>query len=611
MSYVRKITIDQLRVDYPAYAEGCLKIVDKRQRLAPLVLNHSQGIVQAHINRLEAAHKPIRIIELKARQTGLSTDAEGRIFHRCHLRDHRQGLVVAHVEPAARKIFRMSRIFYENLPEQLRLPKKYFTKGLIEFESTGSAMQVVVANKMGGRAFTAPYIHFSEAAFYPNLKEVIAGALQAVPSHEDTIVIFESTPFGHNEFYDLWQAAKAGDNDFVPIFVPWFDEPTYRMNPPKKGLGTLDDDELELVDRFKLDDEQLAWRRWCIPNNCGGDAEVFLQEYPSDDRTCFLASGRPAFDRKGVQIYIVMAGLEPRLDGTRVEKKPLMDLSYDRERKAPVFTPSPVQAKASRAHGCRLYRPPVERVLYTMGADVAEGVRGGARSSIAILNRMTLDYEFFWYGWTPPEQLVTYMDWIGRWYNNAEALPEYNNHGYTVVSGLTALGYPSMWYRPESFEKQSPGQGERMGYLTNRNTRQWLFNCISEYVRNRAIPEKSHLSGLLEDPECVGEMLTSVYDKKITDRIDKLPGTLNDVVFAAALALFAHKGDPNASIEPLPFHDLRDRLEPLRLKRRHGERISPAELLVHGLTAEELEQADEEEHARARSRANQTGGRMA
>lgn len=607
MTHTRKVTIEELVGDYPTYAEGCLKIVNKNSQLVSLVMNHSQSVVQAAVDRCERAGRPIRIIELKARQTGLSTDAEGRIFHRCHLRRHRQALIVAHKDEAAKKIFRMSRIFYDNLPPgPLKLKSKYFTKGLIEFDETGSAFQVAVANKMGGRGFTAPYLHLSEVAFYPNVKDVIAGVLQTAPSTPDSIVILESTPNGHNEFYDVWQAAKAGENDFIPIFLPWFGEPSYVKPVPKNGLGQLDDDELELKEKYTLSDEQLSWRRWCIRNNCFGDPEVFLQEYPSDDRSCFLASGRPAFDRKGIRHYILMSGLEPNDAGERATVPPLMDLSYDPMSMTPVFKPSTIPGQPGKVHGCRIYRHPQPRVLYTMGADIAEGVRGGARSSISILNRLTLDYDFFWYGWTPPEQLLLYMDWIGRWYNDALAIPEFNNHGYTVVSGLVARAYPNMWIRPASFDTSNPMPGDKYGYPTNLKTRHYLFDGMREYVRNQAIPENRHATGRLEDPECVGEMLTSIYDK---DRVDHLAGKMNDVVLAAALALFGHRGSAEAPLRPLDLVELRDLLEPVRLGHGARSRLPANELLAHGITADDLARLDEEESERRR-RPSTTGGRQ-
>ncbi|HPO93489.1 MAG TPA: hypothetical protein PL072_08450, partial [Phycisphaerales bacterium] len=133
MSGKRQVTIDELRGNYPLYAEGALKIVTKQGKLLPLVMNHSQQVVQAEVERCERQGLPVRIIELKARQTGLSTDAEARIFHRCHLRENRRAIIMAHVEESAKSIFDMTRNFYENLPEGLQLPKRYFTKRMIQF----------------------------------------------------------------------------------------------------------------------------------------------------------------------------------------------------------------------------------------------------------------------------------------------------------------------------------------------------------------------------------------------------------------------------------------------------------------------------------------------
>jgi len=606
VSAERAVTIEELRGNYPLYAEGALKIVTKQGKILPLTLNHSQHVVQKAVDTCEAEGRPIRILELKARQTGLSTDAEARIFHRCHLRANRRAIIMAHVEESAKSIFDMTRNFYENLPEGLQLPKKYFTKRMIQFADSGSSLRVAMANKMGGRGLTAQYLHMSECAFYTNLKTIIAAVQQAVPSDPDTMVIVESTPNGHNEFYDWWQDAKAGKNDYIPIFIPWFSEPTYRRKPNQwKGLGVLDEEEQELRRLYKLDDEQLQWRRWCIANNCRNDAEIFLQEYPSDDRTCFLASGRPAFDRAGVQVYLCMSGLETDPETLeRAEPPQLMDIGWDDLKKAPVFTPS---TRPEGEHGCRLYEPPKERVKYMIGMDVAEGVRGGDRSSIAVFNRMTLDYDFFWYGWTPPENLAVYGYWLWLWYNRGTVIPEYNNHGYTTITTLENLGCTDIWQRPESMEKTASKTSDRLGYLTSVKTRDPLFNSFREYVRNAGDPFRKHLSGRIRDPECVKEMLSCIYDG---GRIDHLDNARDDVVVSAALALFGHRGSADSPIEPLPAEELRIHLARAESRRGPGAGLSMTEMLMAGVTAEELERHDEQMENERRAAARRAGGRM-
>lgn len=602
-----QVTIDQLTYDYPLYAEGALKILTKRGAIEPLVMNHSQHVVQAAIDAQEAAGKPVRILELKARQTGLSTDAEGRIFHRCHLRPNRRAIIVAHVEESAKAIFDITRIYYENLPEGLQLPKRYFTRRNMQFAGTNSSLRVAMANKAGGRGLMAQYLHLSECAFYPNFKQVIAAVQQGVPGEPDSMVIGESTPNGHNDFYDWWQDTKAGRNDFTGIFIPWYDEPKYRRPVPSKGLGKLDEDEQELVHLYKLDDQQLQWRRWCIANNCRNDPEIFLQEYPSDDRSCFLASGRPAFDRRGTQVYLIMSGLEvDHLNNQqRAEAPPLMDLEWDAEKKAPRFIES---TRPNSGHGCRLYRPPKERVKYMIGMDIAEGVRGGDRSAIAVLNRMTLDYEFFWYGWVPPEQLAVYGYWMWLWYNRCDeaVVPEFNNHGYTTITRLEDLGCTGLWHRPDSLEKTAPKTTDRVGYYTSTKTRDPLFNGMREYVRNAAIPERRHLSGRIEDPECVREMLTCVYEN---GRIDHLPNAHDDVVAAAAFALFGHRGLADAPLAPLPTSEMTEALALAERRRGAGAKLQVAEMLMAGVTAEELEQYDERMENERRARARREGGR--
>ena len=56
--------------------------------------------------------------------------------------------------------------------------------------------------------------------------------------------------------------------------------------------------ELEVQERYSLDDEQLAWRRWCIRNNCSGNIDTFKQEYPACADEAFLTSGSAVFDNE-------------------------------------------------------------------------------------------------------------------------------------------------------------------------------------------------------------------------------------------------------------------------------------------------------------------------
>ena len=46
------------------------------------------------------------------------------------------------------------------------------------------------------------------------------------------------------------------------------------------------------------------WRRWCIKTNCGGNVELFRQEYPSCAEEAFLFSGTPFFDNQKLVLLL-------------------------------------------------------------------------------------------------------------------------------------------------------------------------------------------------------------------------------------------------------------------------------------------------------------------
>jgi hypothetical protein len=101
-------------------------------------------------------------------------------------------------------------------------------------------------------------------------------------------------------------------DDFYPFFIAWFEEPENRIEGVTwDALEGLDEREERLRDRYGVDAEQLAWRRWAIRSQLGGDSDRFDQEYPESADVAFLSSGRPFFDNEVVQ---------ERIDELEIEK---------------------------------------------------------------------------------------------------------------------------------------------------------------------------------------------------------------------------------------------------------------------------------------------------
>ena len=102
------------------YIENCLKIRTKSGAVLPFHLNAAQRKLYDVARKQQEQGKGVRIIILKARQLGFSTLTEGLIFHACATRRNQQALIVAHREDATANLFRMSKLFYEELPEPIK-----------------------------------------------------------------------------------------------------------------------------------------------------------------------------------------------------------------------------------------------------------------------------------------------------------------------------------------------------------------------------------------------------------------------------------------------------------------------------------------------------------
>ena len=162
--------------------------------------------------------------------------------------------------------------------------------------------------------------HFSEVSKWPktakrNDKTTMAAVLPSL-SGMGTVVIAESTPEGAlgwqystwqeavtlAEFLKMYEAGIRPEEVWVKVFAAWYEfADNARANPVSEAeiamiRRTLDDHEKKEIALYNLTWEQIAWRRDTIKSICNGDPKVFSYYYPSDDVSCWMASGAPRFD---------------------------------------------------------------------------------------------------------------------------------------------------------------------------------------------------------------------------------------------------------------------------------------------------------------------------
>jgi len=283
----------RLMADFEFYARNCLMIRTKEHGLQPLKLNAAQQYIHNKIQDQLAETGKVRAIILKGRQQGMSTYTEGRFLWKVTHNKGVRAFILTHDAESTNALFEMTERYYEGLPEFVKPSAGAANAKELHFDGLDSGYKIGTAgNKAVGRGQTIQYFHGSEVGFWQNASEHTKGIMQAIPSGQGSEVILESTANGvGNYFHQQWKAAEKGLSEFLPIFVPWFWQQEYRRDA--EGIE-LSAEELKLKHTYKLDNEQLAWRRNKIfeLSTDGEDGELsFKQEYPMNAAEAFQVTG--------------------------------------------------------------------------------------------------------------------------------------------------------------------------------------------------------------------------------------------------------------------------------------------------------------------------------
>ena len=505
-----------MSINTKKYIETYIKIRDKKGKVIPLKFNEPQVKYYNVIKKMYENKKPIRIIILKARQMGFSTETEGIIFKNVVTNHNYNAGIVAHKEDSTTNLFNMSKRMLEYLPESIKPEqKKSNAKELVFNNEKGTGLDskikcMTAGGKGIGRSDTFTALHISELAFWEgNKQDILLGLLQAVPNIPGTIVIIESTANGYDYFKEMWDMAVAGENDFYPLFVGWNELEEYKM--PYSGF-TLTQDEQELQKQFNVTLEQLEWRRWCIKNNCGGDIDKFKQEYPISPDEAFLSTGKCYFNKQNIINRInELRGKNPIAQGS-------FSCFYDgiriRGRKF----------KNEEKGSIKIYKYPENNIPYVIGGDTAgEGsdyfaahvINNITGEQVAVLKQQYNEIEF-----------VKQMYCLGMFYNKALLGPESNFSTYPIQK-LAELNYPNIFVRKKE-DTYSSKHEKSFGFKTTSITRPLILANLQEIVEDEI--------DKIVDVDTLREMLTFIVNKN--GRAEAADGYHDDLVMALAIAYY-------------------------------------------------------------------------
>jgi hypothetical protein len=561
--------------NYDKFAGSYIKIIDKNMIQVPLIHNEVQKVINQTVIEMRTEGKPVRIIVLKARQEGVSTNEQGRMLWNTATKKNSTGLIIAQDDDTCTVIFNKAKYMYDNLPEPVKpLKRASNAKELIfdrpthyrgAMKGLNSRIRVQVAGRVSiGRGDTIKYVHISEFAYWeaPKGKEPkkqLAGILQAVPNNPDTEVVIESTANGYNDFKDLWDDACAGKNEWKPLFFPWHVYKEYQMECTdeefKKIVAELDSKVIEylfgktnkdgsktigIADVFNLTKEQIKWYIWKLKNACNSDLNMMKQENPSNPDEAFIQSGSPVFDNEKIENRI--AQLE------RVYKqKPYKRGYFSFKWRDPDIKDIPLMDTirwVDDKNGCiRIYEDPKPGYPYTLGGDTkGEGsdfFAGTARNNNTGIRAAVL------HGQMDSKYYTGQMQCLGYHYNTALISIETNFNTYPIEL-LSDWHYPRQYQR----EKVDTFTGERKksyGWKTDGNTRPLIIE--------REITLINENIDKFTDIDMLRECLTFVNG---STRPDAMVGKHDDILFSDMISEAAESQQTHQVNATAPVKDSDD-----------------------------------------------------
>ena len=565
--------------DFPTWCALLARIVGKGGGgTHPFIFNNSQRYLWNRFSARISAKRALKIIVLKARQIGITTFMSAWQYWQLWRQANIQTLMLGNQEKLTGRITQMFRIFHDELPDigdikpRLRQDTKLKTarvpKGEIYMTQRGGLMWnswgiTGSARNVDQRGFQGTHFSGSEAAFWPKLNDLKDALLPQLPppsspKYLECSVIFESSPQGQNEFWQLYMLGKDPRSEWESVFIPWFiQDDEYAMDIPDGWKMTADDKEVRAKltkERKKYDSqpisvEQMYWRFYTLLNEYDGNVDGFDAEYASDDVTCFMMSDNMLFQKDMKYLHACVTAAEedaPALlgdGGFKAEKHAIGEFSFE-----PLENPFKGMGWMRKQHpkfvyekkgNVTIWEPPQDGHIYIVGADGSggENYRDGACAHVACVNCGRQAAEF-WDNSVGPEEFTDNFYHLALLYNEALVNPEVNYLGTIILKRLmTGWGYGNVAQEEKWDEIRL--KPHKYGFMTGRQNKPVLVSAGVSMIKERhyKISGREMLSELstfqFDGLNSFGDEMYSAANHKRDDR-----------VIAYCLAMYAVRQSP-------------------------------------------------------------------
>ncbi len=549
--------------DFEFWAARCVRIKTKKSADASFLLNYPQRILLKEFERQRLAHKPIRAIMLKHRQWGGSTLTQMYIaWIQMFLQKGVTALIVGNMKDQSKNILQMYRkMLASHPPEILQGLYGVSSFALTPYSQSSNFKTIIqrdavlgigsVQNPDALRSQTVHLLHMSEVGSWNSLEKVNAEDLAqtlygALVDEPLTFCMKESTAQGvGNYFHKEWQRAERKESNDVPVFIEWFTDLQYRIDPltlegissREQFVGIWTTDEHALFE-LGATIEHIAWKRHHVKNYT--EVWRFQQEFPSTPDEAFTNTANRVFPQEYVkkirQKCNTPIAIGELVANPRKGKESLVNIQFAEQVNGSLSIWKYPHKNGMEREGMTYTK------RYCAFADIGGRSEKADYSVITILDRFPMylgehpEVVAEFHGHMDQDLFAWYAARLCTWYGKAYLGIEINSlkhdqgddergftgdHSYTILDEISDC-YNNFYVRDDP-QNLAPRWSNRIGFHTNRKTKPMIIDALFAAIRDGEYLENNVLAcdeydTYMQFPDGRTGAITGYHDDRVVSR---------------------------------------------------------------------------------------------
>lgn len=380
-----------------------------------------------------------QIVILKARQLGISWLTLGYALWHIIFRPIAAVSIFSRRDTESMYLMGSDRLrgMYNNLPLWLKTGNEaVINSGHEWILKNGSAVRAFPTS--AGDGYVSSLAIVDEADLTPDLNQMMRSVKPTIQAGGKLILLSRvNKEVPESDFKKIYRAAKAGENGWTPVFLPW-------TAHPDRDVKWYDAQRRDVLSRT-------------------GALDELYEQYPETDTQ---ALSPKVLDKRIPPMWIEVCYSEVR--PLRVRGSPSLS-------------------------GFDIYFAPIPGVRYVLGADPAEGNPNSDDSSLTVVRVDTGEEVASLAGKYEPAIFASHIAAVSSFYNFAPAMVERNNHGHSVIQWLEEharrvrllLGHDAEVHKTD---KKTRRKQKRLkaGWLSSKLGNAILYTLVTEFFRASA-----------------------------------------------------------------------------------------------------------------------------